>query len=463
MNKPDGIGKKVLVVILFIVGTLFLSVGIALLLNQPAAGIFSIVIGAAALIIPVKSLKDYIINKKSEGKNWIALPSIAAAILVLFTVAAIAGQKDKKTEDNKLDNTPAEESVEQTTEETAEETTESETTCNHSWKDADCTTPKACTLCGVTEGTAKGHTWNEATCTEPKKCSVCGATEGESLGHDAPKLSCTEGDTCTRCGEKVEALGHDWKDATCTEPKTCARCGKTEGKANGHSPAESVKENETAASCTEDGKYDEVVYCAVCHEELSRKTETEKALGHTTTNGVCSRCGNEVYETVNGSGDDVITDVSVGKGLYKVHFTNSGSRNFIVWVHDSSGDKDLAVNTIGKYDGYYFLLGESPFTFEIKSNGKWTYTIEPIGTTSEKSFSGKGNAVTGMFTAPSGKYHLSHDGERNFIVWLYTTSGRDLVVNDIGKYDGNCLLTIPSDSFAILVIQADGNWVIEPG
>lgn len=57
--------------------------------------------------------------------------------------------------------------------------------------------------------TANGHTWTSATCTTPKTCSVCGATEGS-------------------------ALGHNWSAATCTTPKTCSVCGQTEGSANGH-------------------------------------------------------------------------------------------------------------------------------------------------------------------------------------------------------------------------------------
>ncbi|MBQ7602274.1 MAG: BspA family leucine-rich repeat surface protein, partial [Lachnospiraceae bacterium] len=48
----------------------------------------------------------------------------------------------------------------------------------------------------------------------------------------------------------------------------------------GHKPGEPVKENEKAATCTEEGSYDELVYCTVCGEELSRTHETVAALGH---------------------------------------------------------------------------------------------------------------------------------------------------------------------------------------
>ena len=50
--------------------------------------------------------------------------------------------------------------------------------------------------------------------------------------------------------------------------------------ATGHTPAAPVKENESAATCTDDGSYDEVVYCAVCEKELSRTKKTVSASGH---------------------------------------------------------------------------------------------------------------------------------------------------------------------------------------
>ena len=332
----------------------------------------------------------------------------------------------------------------------------------HEWNDATCTEAKICSRCGASDGEPLGHTWGEATCTEPKTCSRCGATEGEALGHDTPDLSCTDAAICTRCGIEIPALGHDWVEATCTEPKTCSRCGATEGDSLGHTSAEPVKENITAATCTDDGQYDEVVYCSLCHEELSRETITEPALGHTTTSGVCSRCGAEMYEPITGRGDDVISNVVTGDGLYKIHITNSGRSNFAVWVYDKDDDRDLAVNEIGNYDGYYFLEGAAPYSFEIESKGSWSLTVEKMGKTDTTSFKGKGDYVTDLFSASSGSWHIKHNGAHNFAVWLYTTDGRDLIVNEIGKYDGKRRLSIPSGSYAFLAIEADGSWSIEP-
>ena len=371
----------------------------------------------------------------------------------------------------------------------------------HDWKEATCIEAKTCSRCSEKEGSpaghdfqferkeeatcskagysvytcsrcnateirdkisALGHEWQTATCTEPKTCSRCGRTEGSPAGHNAPDLSCTQAGVCLTCGEEQPALGHDWKDATCTEPRTCTRCGMTEGDALGHTPGDLKKENEKPATCTAVGSYDEVVYCSVCRAELSRNTIDEEPLGHTVSSGKCSRCGAEIYEPITGSGDDVVSDVNVGEGLYRVHITNSGDRYFSIWVYDKDEDKDLAANEVGSYDGYHLLEGNPPYTFEISSHGNWTLTVEKIPTTSAVSFEGLGDYVTDIFPAKSGTWHITHNGERYFSVWLYTTDGRDLLVNEIGQYDGNKRVSIPTGSNALLIITADGEWTIGP-
>ena len=64
------------------------------------------------------------------------------------------------------------------------------------------------------------------------------------------------------------------KKATCTETAKCRFCDYTEGSALGH--------NFVGTSCTTDGK------CTRCGE-------VKKALGHTTSNGVCDRCGLGIF------------------------------------------------------------------------------------------------------------------------------------------------------------------------
>lgn len=88
--------------------------------------------------------------------------------------------------------------------------------------------------------------------------------------------------------------GHDY-EATVTPP-TCTEQGYTTyvckndsthtyvdnyETALGHKAGDAVTENDTPASCTVDGSYDEVVYCSVCKTELSRVKKTHTAPGHT--------------------------------------------------------------------------------------------------------------------------------------------------------------------------------------
>ena len=144
---------------------------------------------------------------------------------------------------------------------------------------------------------------------------------------------------CTACGEElsretktVPALGHDWDapayewaadnstvtatrvcqndpshvetetaetTSEITKAATCEAKGETTYTATftnaafatqtrtvanidalGHTPGEVVIENEVAATCETAGSYDEVIYCTVCGEELSRETMIIPALGH---------------------------------------------------------------------------------------------------------------------------------------------------------------------------------------
>ena len=81
---------------------------------------------------------------------------------------------------------------------------------------------------------ACSHQWKEATCTDPKTCSLCGATDGQALGHNFEGETCVKDGVCSRCGEKQKAKGHQWTDATCTTAKTCSICGETTGEPLGH-------------------------------------------------------------------------------------------------------------------------------------------------------------------------------------------------------------------------------------
>ena len=172
------------------------------------------------------------------------------------------------------------------------------------------------------------HEGQEETCTENgwkpyQTCSRCEYTTYETIPaqhkiieHDGKAPTCTEIGwdayvTCSRCEHTTyvenPATGHS-HDAVVTAP-TCTEAGYTtytchcgdryvadEVPAIGHTPSEAVIENNIDATCTTDGSYDSVVYCATCGEELSRETVTVDATGHNFENNeYCSVCSAEYY------------------------------------------------------------------------------------------------------------------------------------------------------------------------
>ena len=204
----------------------------------------------------------------------------------------------------------------------------------HDWDDGVETTEPTCENAGVRTFTCKnnpehtrteaidpaGHTWDTektedtpATCeTEGEKsihCSICGAIDPDTietipaLGHDWDDGVETTEPTCETAGvrtftcknnsdhtytETIEPLGHDWDDGVVTTEASCETPGektftckndeehkkKEEIPALGHTPSEAVKENVVEATTEQEGSYDEVVYCSVCHKELSRTKRT---------------------------------------------------------------------------------------------------------------------------------------------------------------------------------------------
>ena len=102
--------------------------------------------------------------------------------------------------------------------------------CEHQWREANCETPKTCTLCGATEGRAFGHSWQSADCEHAKICVVCNKTDGEPLGHSWLAADCLTAKTCSLCKTtEGEALGHDLIPANFQAPATCSACDYTEG------------------------------------------------------------------------------------------------------------------------------------------------------------------------------------------------------------------------------------------
>ena len=169
-------------------------------------------------------------------------------------------------------------------------------TCTESGKETD----KKCSRCGnLIKGNvidAKGHDWGEWTVKIPATETEEGLEERICL-RDA---SHTETRTISKLShthklEQVEATSASCVDVGNVEYWKCKECGRLfldkDGKIEisvedtiiakvEHTPAQVVKENMLQATCENSGSYDEVVYCSVCGEEISRRAVTVEALGH---------------------------------------------------------------------------------------------------------------------------------------------------------------------------------------
>ena len=124
---------------------------------------------------------------------------------------------------------------------------------DHKWTEATCDAPKTCTICGKTDGSpcehdfgfwlvieptgcmdgtrsrgcyncnfeeyyvieTSGHQWKDATCTSPKTCSVCGRIDGEAKGHNFGEWVISKNVTETEEGLKERTCDCGEKEAVC--------------------------------------------------------------------------------------------------------------------------------------------------------------------------------------------------------------------------------------------------------
>jgi hypothetical protein len=145
-------------------------------------------------------------------------------------------------------------------------------------------------------------------------------------------------------------------------------------------------------------------------------------------------------------------------------FSHDGARNFQVWAYGEGDQKELLVNTIGGYQGVRWLA-PGAYSIEIDADGAWTMTIAPMGLdpAAAGAIAGTGDYVSGIFPSTRGRqtYTFTHDGQANFQVWRICATGRDLVVNEIGAFDGETVVR-SDDNVCFWDISADGAWTAAP-
>ena len=164
------------------------------------------------------------------------------------------------------------------------------------------------------------HQWGEWTVTVPATCEAAGEETRVCL------------DDPTHMETRVlPATGHSWGEWVVTLPAGCETAGmETSTCANdpahvetraipalGHAPAAAVRGNEIAPTCAEEGSYDEIIFCEVCGQELSRATIAVPALPHTAGDAVRENETAPGCET-EGSYDEAVYCQDCGAELSRV-------------------------------------------------------------------------------------------------------------------------------------------------
>ncbi|MCD7889806.1 MAG: hypothetical protein LUG23_07845, partial [Oscillospiraceae bacterium] len=176
------------------------------------------------------------------------------------------------------------------------------------------------TITKTYESTNVSWTWSDDYSTATATFT-CKNDSSHTETADATVTSETTDATCTATGSAVYTAVVDMDGTSYSDTKT------VELPMVAHTEGEAVTENEVAATCTEDGSYESVVYCSVCGEELSRETITVDATGHnyvptettaTCTEGgyttyVCSECGDTYTDSeTEALGHDYESEVTKG-------------------------------------------------------------------------------------------------------------------------------------------------------
>ncbi|MEE1651377.1 hypothetical protein V1260_11350 [Brachybacterium sp. J144] len=170
-------------------------------------------------------------------------------------------------------------------------------------------------------------------------------------------------------------------------------------------------------------------------------------------------------QSFSGSGSDVVMLEPLGDGVFYATVTHDGSSNIALWSVDENGQNiDLLVNEIGTYEGDVALnFGEDPAALRVEADGGWTIDLVPLREAprwdGSSAFEGHGGTILIVEGVADGltPVALTHDGESNFAIWAWGEGRPDLIVNEIGAYDGTTLLP---DGSLVLQITADGGWSI---
>ena len=133
---------------------------------------------------------------------------------------------------------------------------------------------------------------------------------------------------------------------------------------------------------------------------------------------------------------------------------------YLVFEHgDTQSDVQATLSEETTTEGNSIDNQETSSVPEPTSQSEQVSEHEPIELT------GNGPEATPVFRLQEGlsKFTMTHDGSSNFVVWLMDgESGQkiELLVNEIGSFDGSKAIGITSEGDYILDVTADGPWKV---
>lgn len=227
-------------------------------------------------------------------------------------------------------------------------------------------------------------------------------------------------------------------------------------------------------ACTPDWQCSEWSDCSQSGVQ-TRSCADANDCGVTTDKPTASQsCAPPVVEplpiTLSGSDQEatVLFDLLEGVSIFEMQ--NTGSGHFGIWLLDDMGENvELLVNEIGPFDGskIVHINRQGDYLLDVSAEGNWEVTItQPRPTVAPETtyFSGRDQQYAGPFFLDSGltRFTLHNTGSGHFGIWLLDSMGNyiDLLVNEIGPFDGSKAVGISREGIYYLDISAQGNWEI---
>jgi hypothetical protein len=148
--------------------------------------------------------------------------------------------------------------------------------------------------------------------------------------------------------------------------------------------------------------------------------------------------------------------------LHIAKVTHDGASNVMVETVDDGGDSsNLVVNEVGDYDGLRPLDfdREQPTGLKIRADGRWKVTVMVADKAPRWTGKASGKAGAAVLRvdpkAADQDVRFTHKGRSNCTLIVRADRGYDLLVNDIGRYNGDMI--VPTGTHFI-EIESSGTW-----